>query len=1476
GEPDSEVLVSTLAANAQEPVARTTYPLPPPSAYLRSGTNVLAVQVFQSSLSSSDLGFDASLEAIVRETTPPSLATTTPRNGSTVDALAQLTVTFDEPVIGVVAAHLLVGGKPATGVVEVDPSTYTYSFPQPAYGEVSVGWSPGQTITDRAQPPNAFDPGRPEASLRFVLVDRTPPSVAGLTPGASQTVRELGSISVLFSEPVAGVEASDLTIQGQPASRVIEIAPSQFVFEFPSPPAGSVSVAWAPGHGITDRASPPNAFAGGSWVYRIDPTAEENPPYVSEFMASNTRGLRDDLGQFSDWIEIYNPSPIALNLDGWYLTDATNNLAKWRFPATTIPGNGFLVVFASGNDRRVPGAPLHTSFQLSAAGESVALVRPDGNTVSSRLEPNYPQQLPDLSYGVVQTPRGDAWDAGAAGVYFTRPTPGSPNLGGSAVPGPIVGPVAHAPNVPADGEDLVVTATVRPSFAPTASVRLLYKIQFGAEAALPMADDGTQGDGAAGDGVFGARIPASLSTPGQMIRYAILATDTAGKTSRWPLFPVANGSEEYLGTVVQPTNATSKLPVFHLFVAPNQMAGIDSESGGRASFFHDGEFYDNIYVELRGNTSAGLNKKSHRLEFNRGHELRHPGASVRTRRSALLAEHLDPTYLRQHLCFWFLQSIGVPSPFDYPVRVHLNGQFYQLAFHNDVIGKEQMERMGYDPNGALYKAVGTLTPDFYSTGVFQKLEPEGDPSRTDYLQLANGIRESATIATRRNTVFDLLDLPQVINHLAGTRWCAENDDVWANMSLYRDTHGDGLWRNIPFDMNASWGQLYGGSSPLEATVDGSKSHPLYGGSNTESTFNRLYDVIVRLPETRQMLLRRQRSVLDRMVQPPATPENERILETYVRQMTNLIAAEATIDRARWGLSPWAPNKTFAAGVGDLISQFIVPRRRHWYVTHSITNTARPIGINPSNNAGIPLAQPADARLEISGFEFNPSSGNQSQEYVALTNPLPYAVDISGWKLDGAVGFTFRPGTVVPTNSVLYVSPDVRQFRSRTSGPRGGQGHFVVGPYSGQLSARGETLALINDVGTPVASRSYSGAPNPAQRFLRVGEIHYHPVAAPASPVPPDDFEFVELHNLSPDTSLDLRGIRFVDGIAFDFTDSAMTNLAPGARVVVVANPTAFASRYGSGRPVAGTYSGRLDNGGERVRLLAGDGEEILDFVYDDDWQDATDGLGFSLVVIDETAEPDTWSDKKQWRAGSTRHGTPGEAETPPEPPPAAPFIVVQPAATSLVAGDPVVLSVVVTNTAALPLGVSVRRTGTSAETSSFGFFLSPSRTFFLALEGADTSPPWTSYAFVVTNVASPTGIPSAPAVFTYLDDTDRDGLGDAWEREYFGSLTPVAPDDADRDGMRARDEFLAGTNPTEPTSVLKLEATRTAEGPVLRCSLAPNRTYTIQVAESIRADGPVWTRLMDVAAEPGTRTVELKPPGGDTARWYRLVTPRQP
>jgi hypothetical protein len=125
-------------------------------------------------------------------------------------------------------------------------------------------------------------------------------------------------------------------------------------------------------------------------------------PVISEFMASNHNSISDEDGNHSDWIEIYNPETTAVNMAGWSLTDLQSNLQKWTFPAVTIPAKGLLLVFASGQDRKVVGQPLHTSFDLKASGEYLALVKPDGSTITTEFAPMYPPQFEDISYGTSQ------------------------------------------------------------------------------------------------------------------------------------------------------------------------------------------------------------------------------------------------------------------------------------------------------------------------------------------------------------------------------------------------------------------------------------------------------------------------------------------------------------------------------------------------------------------------------------------------------------------------------------------------------------------------------------------------------------------------------------------------------------------------------------------------------------------------------------------------------------------------------------------------------------------------------------------------------------------------------------------------------------------------------------------------------------------------------------------------------------------
>jgi hypothetical protein len=143
-----------------------------------------------------------------------------------------------------------------------------------------------------------------------------------------------------------------------------------------------------------------------------------NSAYISEVLARNESGLKDEKGNRPGWIEIYNASSSVINLNGWYLTDSPTNLAKWRFPSVGILPDRFLLVFASGENRTNDLAHLHTDFQLPKEGGFVALVNPVSNIIS---ELSYKKQKPDISYGRL---RGEPAIHGA----MARPTPGRPNM----------------------------------------------------------------------------------------------------------------------------------------------------------------------------------------------------------------------------------------------------------------------------------------------------------------------------------------------------------------------------------------------------------------------------------------------------------------------------------------------------------------------------------------------------------------------------------------------------------------------------------------------------------------------------------------------------------------------------------------------------------------------------------------------------------------------------------------------------------------------------------------------------------------------------------------------------------------------------------------------------------------------------------------------------------------------------------------
>ncbi|HEY2952217.1 MAG TPA: lamin tail domain-containing protein, partial [Verrucomicrobiae bacterium] len=597
-------------------------------------------------------------------------------------------------------------------------------------------------------------------------------------------------------------------------------------------------------------------------------------------------------------------------------------------------------------------------------------------------------------------------------------------------------------------------------------------------------------------------------------------------------------------------------------------------------------------------------------------------------------------YLRLVMAFETFAHAGVPSNFAFPVRVQQNGAFFGLFDLVEKADDDFLQRVGLDPNGALYKVY--LRLDSAYGGVAEKKTRQNEPN-DDLQALIDGCNLSGPAL--RRYLYDNIDIPEVINFLA-TIQLVQNEDCCRtkNYFLYRDTEGSGQWQMLPWDLDLTFGRTFHFFTVGLQTINGYFDTNIYWTnlyySEERATADfiganqRLANALLSLPEIDDMFFRRWTTVQEEFLQPGDTHPLRLKFERRVDELSAQVAPDAVLDLATWGT--WTPFQTQPQAAGILKSQYFAPRRGWIFNTLRFTNGGPYLGPQPTNTL-----------IRFGDIEYNPSTDNQAEEYLQLTNANNYAVDISGWKITGAVDFTFRGGTVLPALSALYVSPDVRAFRARTSGPRGGQGLFVVGNYQGQLSARGESLQLLDQAGLLVGSTNYLGAPSLAQQYLRVSEIMYHP-----APPPPglatntDEFEFIEVKNIGP-VPISLDGVRFANGIEFNFSGSFVTSLAPAESAVVVRNLAAFQSRYGPGVNLAGPYAGLLDNQGENIRLEDASGEKILDFDYNNTWYPVTDGLGFSLVIVDENAPWDTWGLKASWRPSSRVDGSPGQMNPPP-------------------------------------------------------------------------------------------------------------------------------------------------------------------------------------------------------------------------------------
>lgn len=193
------------------------------------------------------------------------------------------------------------------------------------------------------------------------------------------------------------------------------------------------------------------------------------------------------------------------------------------------------------------------------------------------------------------------------------------------------------------------------------------------------------------------------------------------------------------------------------------------------------------------------------------------------------------------------------------------------------------------------------------------------------------------------------------------------------------------------------------------------------------------------------------------------------------------------------------------------------------------------------------------------------------------------------------------------------------------------------------SLQGSTWSALNEATFQV------GAVAANDSNLTISKVHYRPSSPSAAEnaagfTSRKDFEYVELFNRGA-WPITLAGLRFTGAFHFTFPDGPLSDLPPGARMLVVNNRAAFEFRNGvdPGRHIAGEFSdGNLSNDGEEIVLLDANEAVVLRLTYNDAgaWPDSPDGDGPALVLISPEDGP-AFNDPGNWRPSLEAEGSPG-------------------------------------------------------------------------------------------------------------------------------------------------------------------------------------------------------------------------------------------
>ncbi|MSU35419.1 MAG: hypothetical protein EXS36_09950 [Pedosphaera sp.] len=945
-----------------------------------------------------------------------------------------------------------------------------------------------------------------------------------------------------------------------------------------------------------------------------------------EFLANNTKGLKDADGEFSDWIEIHNTGSLRVNLVDWALTDDPRLPGKWLFPSTNLEAGSYLVVFASGKDRARAGAELHTSFSLDANGEYLALFPPESAASATEFSPSFPPQKPDISYGFRD---GKLY-------FFPSPSPRAVNSGGfenfvadtkfSSDRGFYTAPFELTISCATPGAVIRYTTNGAP---PTANSGIIFSKPIGIDRTVVVRAAAFKTD----------LQPSGVDTQTYLFIEDILRQSVDGRApSGWPTSWGGNTVDygmdpDIVNGVRYKDRIRNDLKALPSFCVVTELKNLfDSQSGIYSHADQDGRdwerpcslelvypdgrkgFQVNSGIRIRGGFSRSGGNPKHAFRFFFREQY-----GVSKLRFPLLGNNGTDTFdaldLRTFQNYsWSFQGdrngVFIRDQFSRDAQLAMGqqgerGDFYHLYINGQYWGIYNTCERPEASYGATY--FGGQKEDYdvikvETTSGYNINATDGnlDAWRRLYNIAKTGFTNNEAAYFRiqglnadgtPNSMFEnLLEMDNLIDYMLVILYGGNID---APISNFLGNESPNNWYGLRNRTGQNGGFRFMAHDaehtllPWNATID--RTGPYSAGNSGISKSNPQW-IFQRLWASAEFRIRCADRVHKHLFNNGALTDASalKLFEERIRQLDPAIVAES----ARWGdakVSPPINREDWLAAVAAVRTGFIRGRTA-LVVTQLRKHDLYPVTVAPAfNQHGGPV---------VKGFQAT---------VTAPAGTRYYTTDGSDPRLIG--------GAVAPAAraySEAIAVDETTTIRSR---------------------------ARVGSVWSALNEAAFTVIQNFAELFIT--EIQYNPVGGGGQDG--DNFEFLELKNVGSAT-LDLSGVQITNAIQYTFPIG--TRLAAGQFAVLVSNSDAFTNRY-PGRAFAGVYQGHLANSSESISVVHATGMPIFEVNYSDasPWPQSADGLGFSLVPLNANLNPDP-NNPAHWRASSLAGGSPG-ADDPP-------------------------------------------------------------------------------------------------------------------------------------------------------------------------------------------------------------------------------------